>query len=130
MAEKITKVDSNLKNPVARIKLAQFSWASGETAAVTKMFPFNGIVRQFHTVINDNTGNRTATVAIVDEDSYPIHSTAAIPENATTTTTLTADTEAYVPSGCNVTVTPSGDPGEGGMTVDVTFIGYSPATSK
>jgi hypothetical protein len=123
MAESIERMDTNTKRPVARVKLAQFSWASGETAAVSKEFPFNGIVKAHVTVVNDNTRNRTATVEVVDADSYSLYSLAAIPENATTTTVLTRDTDIYVPSGSSVTVTPSGDPGAGGMTVDVTFYG-------
>ena len=126
MAEKINRGDGTGRNPVARVKLAQYTWASGAAAAVEKSFPFNGIVQQFVTVVNDNTGNRTATVAIHDEDGYTIHSTSGIAENATTVTKLTADTQAYVPNGCTIKVTPSGDPSTSGMTVDVTFIGISP----
>ena len=125
MAERIERADGKSKRPVARIKLAQFAWASGATAAVTKELPFNGVVKAHVAVITDNTGNRTATIAVVDGDSYSLYSVAAIPENATTTTVLTRDTEIYVPSGCSVSVTPSGDPGAGGMTVDVTLYGVS-----
>ena len=126
MAEKIDRGDGTGRNPVARIKLAQYSWASGETAAVEKSFPFNGIVQQFVTVVNDNTGNKTATVTIEDEDDYTIYSLGGIAEAATTVTKLTADTQVYVPNGCVVKVTPSGDPSTSGMTVDLTFIGISP----
>ncbi|MCP4537778.1 MAG: hypothetical protein GY832_11595 [Chloroflexi bacterium] len=123
MAESIERADTLGQRPVARVKLAQYSWDSGETAAVTKEFPFTGVVKCFVSEVSDNTGNRTITVAVVDEDSYSIYSKGTIAENATTTTVLTRDTDIFVPAGCSVTVTPSGDPGVGGMTADVTFYG-------
>ena len=126
MAESIEQGDLRGKRPIARVKLAQFSWASGATDAVSKDLPFTGMMRQFVTVVNDNTANRTATVAILDGDDYELYSLAAIPENATTVTTLSSSTEVCVPQGCTVKVTPSGDPGASGMTVDVTFMGYNP----
>lgn len=124
MAEKFTDSrKSGAPQPVWRAKFAQFSWASGESAADEKEIPFNGILKAHVAVVSDNTGNRTITVAIEDEDDYQLYSLSGIAENATTTTVLTRDTEVYIPTGSVVKVTPSGDPGSGGMTVDVTFYG-------
>ena len=124
MAESTTdKRDINSRRKIWRHRLAQFSWDSGESAADSKAIPINGIMYAFTTAVSDNTGNKTVTVAVVDEDSYTLYSLAAIDENDTTVTRLTAGTEVYIPDGCSVVVTPSGDPGEGGMTVDVTLYG-------
>lgn len=122
MAEKITdqRKSTGYERPVFRVKLAQFVWASGATAAVSKNFPANGIVKAFTTVVNDNTSGATATVAILDEDSYTLYTSGAIAEAATTVTTAL---DIYVPSGSTVKITPSKDPSTTGMTVDVTFYG-------
>ena len=125
MTERIDRAEGRSKRPIARVKLAQFSWATGETAAVEKELPFNGIVKAFVTVVSANTNDRTVTVAIVDGDSYSLYSLGSISHTATTTTVLTRDTEIYVPSGCSVKVTPSDDPGATGVTADVTFYGTS-----
>jgi hypothetical protein len=97
--------------------------SGGESDAISVALPVSGVIYAHATAVSDNTGNRTMTVAITDEDSISLYSLAAIPENATTVTRLTAGTEIYVPAGCNVTLTPSDDPGEGGMTCTVTFYG-------
>jgi len=95
----------------------QFSWASGASAAKTQPISHNGFLKQFYTIINDNTGNRTLTVEILDQDSVSVYSLAGIAENATTTTQLTTTTMAPVGEKYFVKVTPSGDPGASGMTV-------------
>lgn len=111
------------KHPVWREKLAQFTWASGVGTAGTANFPVCGIMRAFVAVVSNTTNNITITVAITDEDSYELYSLAAIADNGTTVTTLTAHTEIFIPEGSIITVTPSGDPGLSGATVDLTFIG-------
>jgi hypothetical protein len=111
------------KHPVWREKLAQFTWASGASAADTANFPICGIMRAFVTVVNATTNNITITVAITDEDSYQLYSLGAIADDGTTVTTLTAHTEIFIPEGSIISVTPSGDPGLSGATVDLTFIG-------
>ena len=126
MTESINRADGKSKRPVARVKLAQFSWTTAETAAVEKELPFNGIVKCHVAVVSTNANNRTATVAIIDGDSYALYTSGALTTAATTTTVLSRDTEVYVPSGCSVKVTPSGAPGNivtTGMTVDVTLYG-------
>ena len=126
MALKVNRGDGTTARPIGRIKLAQFSWASGASAASTVTMPLNGIMRVMIVVVSSSTNSVTATVAITDEDSYTLYSLGTIGAGATTVTTLTADTEIWVPSGSSVTVTPSGDPGTTGVTVDVTFIARSP----
>lgn len=111
------------RHPVWRVECDQLSWASGDSTAQSFAFPINGVIQEFTAVLNDNTGNKTVTVAIRDEDNYSLYTSGALAENATTVTKLTADTQVYVPDGCNVLVTPSGDPGASGLTVDLVFYG-------
>lgn len=113
--------------PVARLDFAQATWASGITAAVEKTLNVNGCCEQIAVKVNDNTGNRTATVTIKDENNATLYSKSAIAENATTTyfarsykATQDADFNPFLAVGTlTATITPSGDPGASGMTVDV-----------
>jgi hypothetical protein len=122
MAAKVTDRRSN-KRPIFRCKLAQQSWADGETDAIDVEIPICGILNQYATKVSDNTGNKTMTVSIYDEDDQLLYTAAGIAENATTVTKLTADTEVCIPAGSYCKMTPSGDPGVSGLTVDVTLIG-------
>lgn len=124
----IDRRDISGRYPVARYELAQQSWASGASAAATAyLYNINGIVEQIEVTINDNTGNRTATVAIASEDAGSLYSQAAIPENATTVYTALSNKGTpdasfnpfLVCGDLTFTVTPSGDPSTTGMTVDV-----------
>ncbi len=108
------------KYPVWRARLAQYTVATDSSAAVTKAFPVNGIFKAFTAVVNNNTNNVTVTVKITDEDGYALYTSEAIAENATT---ITSSLEVYVPTGSLVVVTPSGVPGAGGLTVDLTLYG-------
>ena len=115
------------KHPVARLDFAQAAWTSGVTAAVVKTMEVNGVVEQIAVAVNDNTGNRTATVTITDENGATLFTKASIAENATTTyfarsykATQDADFNPFLAVGTlTATITPSGDPGASGMTVDV-----------
>jgi len=111
---------------IRRIKVPQFTVANGSTAAVSKSLgSLNGTLKQAIVTINDNTGNATATLALIDEDSLTLWTETGIAENATT------PFQYYTLSGTDLpltilmdgtmilTMTPSGDPGAGGMTVDV-----------
>ena len=115
------------KHPVARLDFAQATWASGVTAAVVKTMAVNGVVEQIAVAVNDNTDNRTATVTITDENGATLFTKASIAENATTTYfarsykgTPDADFNPFLAVGTlTATITPSGDPGASGMTVDL-----------
>ena len=117
------------KHPVARLDFAQAAWANGVTAAVEKTMQVNGIVEQIAVAVNNNTGNRTGTVTITDENGATLFTQASIAENATTTyfarsykATQDADFNPFLAVGTlTATITPSGDPGASGMTVDVIF---------
>jgi hypothetical protein len=115
--------------PIARYEFSQQSWASGVTTATTEDIVICGTIIAISVEINDNTGNRTLTLALADADSAALYSQAGIPENATTwydaeSSKSTPDAN-FNPIPVNGTITgtftPSGDPGSGGMTADVTL---------
>lgn len=121
--EQTDRRDPGEKVRVFRYKLAQYTWASGVSAAVSKAMPFNGRVRIVAGVANNSTNAITYTTLIEDEDGIDIYSKADWAENATEVVTLTADTELYIPFNSTIKITPSGDPGATGGTFDITFIG-------
>jgi len=115
------------KLPVARLDFAQGVWASAATAALEKTMNANGRCTQVAVAVNDNTGNRTATVTITDENGATLFTKSGIAEAATTTyfaesnkATQDADFNPFLACGVlTATLTPSGDPSTTGMTVDV-----------
>ena len=115
--------------PIARYEFGQQSWASGETTATTEDITICGTIIAITVEINDNTGNRTLTLALADADSAALYSKAAIPEAATTPydaesskSTPDADFNPIPVNGVITgTFTPSGDPSTSGMTADVTL---------
>lgn len=107
------------KQPVWKAVGAQMSWASGESGALSHTLNINGVVRRIAIAISANTNNRTATISITDEDG-------AVPylsgQNSHTATTVLDITE-YVSGQITIEVTPSGDPGSGGMTANFVLHG-------
>ena len=105
----------------------QAEWASGETAALEKTMNVNGCCEQIAVAVSDNTGNRTATVKITDANGATLFNESGIAEATTTTyfarsykATQDANFNPFLAVGAlTATITPSGDPGSGGMTVDV-----------
>lgn len=112
---------------VGRIAFDQATWASGVSAAVAKSRPVHGCCEQLTVKVNNNTGNRTATVTITDENGATLFTQAGIAENATTTyfarsykAVQDANFNPFLAAGLlTATITPSDDPGVSGMTVDV-----------
>jgi hypothetical protein len=117
-----------VRETVSRYAFEQAEWASGATAALEKVRKFiNGRCERIAVTVSDNTGNRTATVTIVDENGATVFSKSGIAENASTTyvgvshkSSPDADFNPFLCCGdLTATITPSGAPGTGGMTVDV-----------
>jgi len=109
---------------VAKYQFAQQSWASGESAALAPTLQnVNGKCEQVIVVVSNATNGITFTVAITDSDSGSLFSKAAIAENGTTVLKATSDAtdfDAFLADGTlTATITPSGDPGASGVTVDV-----------
>jgi hypothetical protein len=111
------------QSPVAALQFAQQSWVNGNTDVLTPDLVVNGMVEQIEVVISNATNGITFTVAIATEDGGALYSQAAIPENASTIYKATSDAsafDAFLAAGTlTATLTPSGDPGESGVTVDV-----------
>jgi len=123
MAEKLSDFRSDPKRPVFRVKLGQFAWASGVTAAVIKDVPVCGRARTVIGTANDSQLAITYTTTIKDEDGNVLYTKTDWAEAATEIVKLTSDTEIYIPAGATVTVTPVSNPGTTGGTFDLTLIG-------
>jgi len=111
------------RKPVACYHFTQQTWASGASGAKTATLNLNGICEQIEVKVNNNTGDRTATVALATANGGTLFNVSGIAENATTVLKATSDAtdfDAFLCDGAiTATITPSGDPGESGMTVDV-----------
>jgi len=120
-----------VRETVQRWVLPQQTWASGVTAAKSFTYKIEGRIEQIEVKINNNTGDRTLTLAIASQNGATLFSQAAIAENATTRYnansekgTQDASYDAFlVDEICTFTVTPSGDPGTSGMTADIVLYG-------
>lgn len=123
----VTVNDVRHINPRATVgvyQITQQSWSSGESdAKTTTLANLYGKCEQIEVKLNDNTNNVTATVAITTADSGTLFSQAGIAEDATTVYKATSDAtdfDAFLCGGTlTFTITPSGDPGASGLTVDV-----------
>ena len=113
--------------PIARYEFAQQSWASGETTALAPTLKINGTIKAIEVVVSNATNGITVTVALSTSDSAAAYSKASIAENASTWLDAvshkgTPDAD-FNPIPINdtvtATITPSGDPGTSGVTVDV-----------
>ncbi len=119
---------------VRKKSLPQQTWASGVSSAVAPKMAIRGRVEQIVVTINDNTGDKTATLTITGKAAIStvtgaiLYTKASIPEDAATiykgTGGLGGSTDGDFPAFlaeelCTFTITPSGDPSTSGMTVDV-----------
>jgi hypothetical protein len=106
-----------------------FHWGNGESAAKdSSRISQNRGVHQgkmvgFKLTINDNTGNRTATLKVKDSDGDVIYTSGACAENATT---VTMGLDIPLIEKEIITITPSGDPGASGMDVTNIALYYHP----
>jgi hypothetical protein len=117
------------KQPVGKIMIGEMTWASGASAADTEDITICGKCTQIEVDVAENTTNNiTFTVAVTTEDGGSLYSQATIPDNGATiyraynTGAANSDFEAFLMAEeVTVTVTPSGDPGATGATVNVGF---------
>ena len=115
-----TLVDSRReRHPVWSQALTQLTWDSGETDANSTTCQINGVIRGHITTVNNNTNNVTATV-VLKYNSATMDTQSGIAENAAT---FSDTNDLWVNGTVTCTVTPSGDPGASGMTVDVVLYG-------
>jgi len=112
---------------VARYDFAQGTWISGVSAALEKTLVVNGRCTQIAVKVNNNDGDKTATVVIKDANGATLFSQAGIAEATTTSffaeshkDTQDATFNPFLAIGTlTATLTPSGDPSTSGMTIDV-----------
>lgn len=108
--------------------ITELTWASGSSAAQTDDMIINGKCSQIEVDVAENTTNDiTFTVAVTTVDGGSLYSQASIPDNGSTIYqayslggTTDSDFNAFLMAETvTVTVTPSGDPGTTGATVNV-----------
>lgn len=118
------------KQSVGKLTITEVSWASGESTAQTEDITVSGKCTQVEVDVAENTTNGiTFTVAVTTEDGGTLYSQASIADDGSTIYrayslggTTDSDFEAFLMAEeVTVTVTPSGDPGTTGATVNVGF---------
>ncbi len=115
-----------------RVEFARLSWASGETSAVTDWKGgITMIVERIDVIVSNATNAITFAATFTDENGVePIVSTnfATVAENAATVKFATLASPDFpaamlVNNDITLSLTPSGDPGASGATVDVIMYG-------
>ena len=124
-------LEPNIKK-VFRFEATQLSRDSGDANDVSTTATLNGIIRQITVGVNDNTGNKTVTVDIIDDNGSVLFTTETIAEGTTSApvvqqffTASSTDMPLAIPVTGTITlnVNLSGDPGSGGMTIDIVLYG-------
>ncbi len=124
--------DRRHTGPGIKVRLNQMSWASGVTAAVSQTLEnVTMLVEKIVVVTNNSTNAITYGITFLDEDgAAAILGTnfTAIAENAKTVKYATSSTPDFpasmlVRNSVTIEVTPSGDPGASGGTVDIILYG-------
>ncbi|MEA1950589.1 MAG: hypothetical protein U9N87_04350 [Planctomycetota bacterium] len=115
---------------MAKAVIPQQSWANGETDGISGLGPvMRGRVDQIEVKISDPTNTITFTLTLTSPDGAELFTKASIARNATTVLKATSDATDYdafyVDGKLAWTITPSGDPGTSGVTVDVALYGES-----
>ncbi len=107
---------------VTRKAVPQQSWATGVSAVLTPTMAVRGKVEQIVVEISDATNGITFTLTITNSNGGTLYTQAGIAENAVTVYKATSDStdfNAFLGDEiCTFTLTPSGDPGASGVTVD------------
>ena len=124
--------NQNQGEPVFRVEAAQLSRVNGDANDVSTTVILNGTIRQITVGINDNTGNRTATIDIIDDNGSVLFTTESVAENTESAPVVQhfmTESSTDLPLALLVTGTVtidanlSGDPGTSGMTIDIVLYG-------
>lgn len=124
--------NQNQGEPVFRVELPQMTRDNGDANDVSEDVILNGVIKQVTVGVNDNTGNRTVTIDIIDDNGSVLFTTESIAENTTAApvvqqfmTVSSTDLPLAVPVTDTVTINAnlSGDPGSSGITIDVVLYG-------
>lgn len=127
-------VARDLVRTVFKIDVPQMTVANGAAVAVSEDVQINGSIKQITVGIGDNTNDRTAVITLVDADGSLLFTGEAMAE-ATATARSTNVQQFMTLSGTDllldihcagtitVIATPSGDPGDTNMTIDISIYG-------
>lgn len=116
-------------NSVGKMKIVEQTFANGDTVAVTDTLVINGRCSQIEfDCAEDTTSSITFTLAVTTADGGTLFTKAAIADNGSTILraysmgATDSDFEAFLAAETvTVTITPSGDPGTSGATINVGF---------
>jgi len=123
----IDKREEGIRAPVARVEVPAINIPDGGTTEVTDEVPINMTIKTIVVRAGNATNGITFTLKLTD-DNGAVHLTkATIAENAKTvllSTKATADFDEFCMNGkVTVGITPSGDPGDGGVDVNIDLYG-------
>ncbi len=117
---------------VFKLDVPQMTVANGGAVAVSEDVQINGCVKQITVGIGDNTNDSTAVITLVDADGSVLFTSEAMAEDTVAapsvqqfmTLSLTnLLLEIYCSGTITVIATPSGDPGDTAMTIDISIYG-------
>lgn len=103
-----------------RRKMTQMSWASGVSAAVEEDCNVGGTIQTMTARASNATNSITYTIKLYDENDTQLFEQSGLAENHNSSI-LNIDIFFY--GVLTVEVTPSGDPGASGFTVDIDIHG-------
>ncbi len=117
---------------VFKLDVPQMTVAGGGAVAVSKDVQINGCIKQITVGVGDNTNDSTAVITLFDADGSLLFTSEAMPEDTVAapsvqqfmTLSLTdLPLEVYCSGTITVVATPSGDPGDNAMTIDISIYG-------
>lgn len=113
------------KKPVVSHRITQMSWGAAATDAQTEALTVNAVLTEMSVKISAATNAITFTVSLVDEYGGTRYTQSGIAVNGTTVlpTAFGAGMAVNCAGDLTLTVTPSGAPGAGGVTVDIDVLG-------
>ncbi len=119
-------------HPVFRAEVTQLVGDPNLSADISTTLNLNGTVRQITVGVSDNTGNKTATIDIIDDNGSVLFTTETVAENTTSApivqhfmTESATDLPLAVLITGTITINAnlSGDVGASGIEIDVVLYG-------
>lgn len=117
---------------IFRVEIPQMSRVNGDANDVDDTVNVNGTIRQITVGVNNNTGNKTVLVSLVDDNGSVLFTTETIAEDTNSAPIVQhfmTESSTDLPLAILVTglitvdVNLSGDPGTSGMVIDVVLYG-------
>ncbi len=119
-------------HPVFRVEVTQLVSDPNLSADISTTLNLNGTIRQITVGVSDNTGNKTATIDIIDDNGSVLFTTETIAENTTsapvvqhfmTESATDLPLAVLVTGTITVNANLSGDVGASGIEIDVVLYG-------